>query len=165
MFASLPFLPPLPKALAGDLSLILLFIGVSLLAGFIFGRYKLVNILINIYIAVAIIGILPPDWLDFSVYARAFGFLGLLVFLTAIDQWLFDIHLTTAGTDFFWRFFITSFLVMGAAISTFFSFLPRSLALNWISPTLYGYVAGPWALIFWLVVPIIVLFIINRRLR
>ncbi|MEP7163013.1 MAG: hypothetical protein ABI747_04620 [Candidatus Moraniibacteriota bacterium] len=165
MFDRLTSLVSFPQALAGDLSLILLFVGLSLLMGFIFGRYKLVNILINIYIVVAIIGILPPDWLDFSIYARAFAFLGLLGFLTAIDQWLFDIHLTSMGTDIFWRFFVTSFLVTGAVLSTFFSFLPKSLALKWITPTLYDYVASEWALLFWLIVPLFSLFVINKRLR
>lgn len=155
----------LPNQIAGDLSLILLFVGVSLLMGFIFGRWKLVNILINIYIAVAIVGILPAHWFDFSVYARPIAFLALLTLLTAIDDRLFDIHITSAGTDYFWRFFITSFLVTGAVLSTFFSFLPKSLALEWITPTLWGYIASPWALMFWLIVPLISLFVINKRLR
>lgn len=161
LFSILPF----STALAGDLSLILLFVGLSLLMGFIFGRWKLVNILINIYIAVAIIGILPPNWFDFSVYARPFAFLALLFLLTAIDERLFDIHITSAGTDYFWRFFVTSFLVTGSIVSTFFSFLPKSLALKWITPTLYGYIASQWALMFWLIVPLITLFVINKRLR
>lgn len=157
--------PLLPRALAGDLSLVLLFVGIAVAMGFIFGRWKLVNILINVYITVALIGILPSDWFVFSVYAKAFTFLGVLAFLTAVDERLFDIHITSAGTDFFWRFFVTSFLVSGTVVSTFFSFLPRSIALQWITPTLYGYVASQWALIFWLVVPLFSLFFINKRLR
>lgn len=165
MLDRLPAWLSIPNQIAGSLSLILLFVGVSLLMGFVFGRWKLVNILINIYIAVAIVGILPPAWLDFSVYARGGAFLILLVVLTMFDERLFDIHITSAGTDFFWRFFVTSFLVTGAVISTFSSFLPKTLVLQWVTPTLYSYIGSEWALLFWLVMPLITLFFINNRLR
>lgn len=155
----------LPTTIAGDLSLVLLFVGVSLLFGFIFGRWKLVNILINVYIAVAIVGIVPAEWFAVSVYAKAGLFLFLLILLTMFDERLFDIHITSAGTDFFWRFFVTSFLVTGSIISSIFNFLPKSLVLEWVSPNLYGYIASPWALMFWLIVPIFSLFLINTRLR
>lgn len=155
----------LPTTIAGDLSLVLLFVGVSLLAGFIFGRWKLVNILINVYIAVALVGIIPPFWLVWSVYAKAVIFLAILVLLTMFDERLFDIHMTSAGTDFFWRFFVTSFLVTGSVLSSTFNFLPRDLVLEWVSPNLYFYIASPWALLFWLVMPLLSLFFINTRLR
>lgn len=161
----LPDLPPLPENIAGDLSLILLFIGLSLLAGFVFGRWKLVNILINVYIAVAIVGVMPDSWFAISVYAKAGVFLFLLIVLSLFDDRLFDIHITSAGTDFFWRFFVTSFLVTGSVLSTTFSFLPKTLVLNFVTPDLYFYIASPWALLFWLAVPIITLFVINTRLR
>lgn len=154
-----------PPTIAGDLSLILLFVGASLLAGFVFGRWKLVNILINVYIAVAIVGIVPGEWFEISIYAKALTFVVLLVLLTMFDERLFDIHITSAGTDFFWRFFVTSFLVTGSVLSTIFSFLPKSLVLEWVSAHLYFYIASPWALMFWLIVPILSLFIINTRLR
>lgn len=155
----------LPKNIAGDLSLILLFVGVSLLAGFIFGRWKLVNILINVYIAVALVGVMPDSWFAISDYAKAGVFIILLVVLTMFDERLFDIHITSAGTDFFWRFFVTSFLVTGSVLSSIFSFLPKPIALSWVTPDLYLYIASPWALLFWLVVPILTLFLINTRLR
>ncbi len=155
----------LPKNIAGDLSLILLFVGVSLLVGFIFGRWKLVNILINVYISVALVGVMPDAWFAVSVYAKAGVFVLLLTVLTMFDERLFDIHITSAGTDFFWRFFVTSFLVTGSVLSSVFSFLPKSVALSWVTPDLYFYIASPWALLFWLVVPILALFLINTRLR
>lgn len=155
----------LPDKIAGDISLILLFIGVSLLFGFIFGRWKLVNILINVYIAVAIVGIMPAEWFLVNVYAKAGLFALILVLLTMFDDRLFDIHITSAGTDFFWRFFVTSFLVTGSVLSSIFNFLPKSIVLEWVSPNLYFYIASPWALMFWLIVPILSLFVINTRLR
>jgi hypothetical protein len=155
----------LPQNIAGDLSVILLFVGVSLLVGFIFGRWKLVNILINVYIAVALVGVMPDNWFTVSDYAKAGAFIALLVALTMFDERLFDIHITSAGTDFFWRFFVTSFLVTGSVLSSIFSFLPKSRALSFVTPDLYFYIASPWALLFWLVVPIFALFVINNRLK
>lgn len=165
MFDRLTSMLALPKNIAGDLSLILLFVGVSLLVGFIFGRWKLVNILINVYIAVALVGVMPDSWFIVSVYAKAGVFIALLITLTMFDDRLFDIHITSAGTDIFWRFFVTSFLVTGSVLSSIFSFLPKSVALGWVTPDLYFYIASPWALLFWLAVPIFALFLINTRLR
>ncbi len=90
----------IPKNLAGDFSLLFIFVGLSIALGFIFGRWKLVNILIDIYIAVALISILPTEILTFSPYARAAVFLVTLIFLSAIDNRLFDVHIASAGTDF-----------------------------------------------------------------
>ncbi len=165
MLERLTSLSALPQNIAGDLSVILLFVGVSLLVGFIFGRWKLVNILINVYIAVALVGVMPESWFALSDYAKAGMFIALLVALTMFDERLFDIHITSAGTDFFWRFFVTSFLVTGSVLSSIFSFLPKSLALSFVTPDLYFYIASPWALLFWLVVPIFALFVINNRLK
>lgn len=155
----------IPKDIAGDLSILFLFVGISLLVGFIFGRWKLVNILINVYIAVALVGVMPETWFAVSVYAKATVFIALLTALTMFDARLFDIHITSAGTDFFWRFLVTSFLVTGSVLSSIFSFLPKSVSLSWVTPDLYFYIASPWALLFWLVVPILALFFINTRLR
>ena len=155
----------LPKNLAGDMSLLLLFVGLSLVFGFVFGRWKLINILINVYIALAFIGVLPKAFLEYSLYAKSGTFLALLILLTAIDDRLFDLHITSAGTDFFWRLFVTSFLVTGMIVSVLLSFLPKATALGYISPIAYGYFASPWALIFWMVMPLVLLLFINNRLK
>lgn len=153
------------KTFAGDLSLLFLFIGVSLVLGFVFGRYKLVNILINVYISLAIVAVLPQGWLAFSPYGEAMVLLALLVVLTLVDQRLFDIHMSNAGTDFFWRLIVTSLLVTGFIVSALLSALPQEAALEFISASAYRYFASPTALLFWTILPIVSLFFINRRLR
>lgn len=155
----------LPKNLAGDLSLLLLFVGMSLVFGFIFGRWKLINILINVYIAIAFISVLPKELLDTSLYAKSGAFLVLLVVLTAIDDRLFDLHISSAGTDFFWRLLVTSILVTGMIVSVLLSFMPKAIALGYISPLAYGYFASPIASIFWMVMPLLSLLFINNRLK
>jgi hypothetical protein len=154
-----------PSTLAGDFSLLFIFVGMSIGFGFIFGRFKLVNILINVYIALAFVGIIPKEMLAFSVYGRAIVFVALLVLLTAVDKRLFDLHISSAGTDFFWRLIVTSMLVTGLVMSAALSLLPKSIALSFISVAAYGYFASQTAVIFWMVVPLLVLLFINNRLK
>jgi hypothetical protein len=155
----------LPKNIAGDFSLLLLFAGMSVGLGFVFGRFKLVNILINVYIALAFVGIIPRELLSFSVYGHAIVFVALLVLLTAVDKRLFDLHISNAGTDFFWRLIVTSMLVTGLVMSATLSLLPKSIALGFISVAAYGYFASQTAIVFWMVVPLLVLLFINNRLK
>jgi hypothetical protein len=155
----------IPKNLAGDLTLLLIFIGLSIAFGFIFGRWKLVNILINVYIVVAFLSVLPKELLSFSPYAKAGAFVGLLFFLSTVDDRLFDVHITSAGTDFFWRLFVMSILVTGMLVSVTLAFLPKALTLTYISGTAYNYFASPFALIFWMAIPLLLLLFINNRLK
>lgn len=155
----------LPETLAGDMSLFLVFVAISLLLGFIFGRFKLVNILINVYIALAFVGLFPKDMLAFSIYGKAIVFVLLLVFLTAIDKRLFDLHISNAGTDFFWRLIVMSILVTGMVVSVVFSFLPKSFLLGYVSNVAYGYFASSGAFAFWMVAPLLCLLFINNRLK
>lgn len=155
----------MPVTLAGDLSFLLLFVGLSLAFGFVVGRWKLVNILINVYIALAFVGVFPREYLAFSVYAKAGLFLVLVALLTVLDKRLFDVHISNAGTDFFWRLLVMSLLVTGMIVSVTLSFLPKAAALGVISRTAYGYFASATALSFWLVVPLVALLFINNRLK
>jgi len=155
----------LPKNIAGDMSLLLLFVGMSLVFGFVFGRWKLINILINTYIALAFVGTIPRDILITSPYAKVGIFVILLILLSAIDKRLFDLHISNAGTDFFWRLIVTSILVTGMIVSIILSFLPQKVALGYISVTAFGYFASPTSLIFWMVVPLLFLLFINNRLK
>lgn len=155
----------LPKNIAGDVSLLFAFIGLSLTLGFVFGRFKLINILINVYISLAFVGVLPESFFSPSVYMKAGVFLALLIFLTAIDKRLFDLHLSNVGTDFFWRLIVTSILVTGMIVSVILSFLPHKVALGFISATAFSYFASPIALIFWMAVPLLSLLFINNRLK
>jgi len=155
----------LPKNIAGDMSLLFLFIGMSLAFGFVFGRWKLINILINVYIALAFVGVIPREMFITSVYMKAGIFIIILVLLTAIDKRLFDLHISNVGSDFFWRLFVMSILVTGMVVSVILSFLPQKIALGYISATAFGYFASPTALIFWMIVPLLSLLFINNRLK
>lgn len=150
---------------AGDISFFFVFIALSLGIGFLFGRWKLINILINIYIALAFAGVLANGFLDFSVYGRVVAFFVILTFLTATDDRLFDVHIASAGTDFFWRLFVTSIFVTGFFLSTIFSLLPPKAALSYVSPTVYGFFGTPVAELVWMAIPLMALLFINNRLK
>lgn len=150
---------------AGDISFFFVFIALSLGVGFLFGRWKLINILINIYIALAFVGVLSLDFLSFSLYGKLIAFFVILVFLTATDDRLFDVHIASAGTDFFWRLFVMSMLVTGFFLSTVFSFLPQKIALSYISPSIYSVFASPVGELAWMAIPLLVLLFINNRLK
>lgn len=151
---------------AGDFSFLLLFVGMSLATGFLFGRWKLINILINIYIALAFVGVLSTGgFLEFSDYGRLIAFVVVLVFLTATDERLFDLHITSAGTDFFWRLFVMSILVTGFFASSLFSLVPEKELLSYVSSSVYMVFASPLAQLVWMVLPIASLFFINNRLK
>lgn len=155
----------IPNNLAGDVSLFLLFMAASLVFGFVFGRWKLVNILLNVYIAVAFVSVLPDTILSFSIYAKAGVFLAIVIFLSMVDDRLIDVHITSAGTDFFWRLFVMSILVTGMVTSALLSYLPKSFVLDYLSAPSYSYFASPTALIFWMAVPLLSLLFINNRLK
>lgn len=153
------------KGVASLLSFVFLFIGVSVAVGFIFGRNKLVNIFINVYIAFAFVSALPAEAFSTSPYAEAFLFFVLLVFFTSIDQHLFDLHIPNSSYDIFWRLFIMSFLVVGMIISVLVTLLPKTVTLSLPFPFLIDYFGSPTAFILWLSLPLLVLIFMNKRLR
>ncbi len=161
VFSSVGF----PKDIASVVAFVLLFIGVSLAAGFAFGRNKLVNIFINIYIALAFVSVLPTSVLINSEYAQALSFFLLLVFLTAIDQHLFDLHIPSTSYDIFWRMIVMSGLVLGMTVSVIVSLIPKKLVLGLPFPFLYDAFGGPTAKMLWLSIPLFVLIFMNKRLR
>ena len=152
-------------SLAGDLSLLLLFIGVSIGLGFFLGRSRLILILIDVYMARALMTVFPSDWLSFSPYGGVIAFFVLFIALFFIDRRLFDLHISNMGTDFFWRILVMGILVTGLLVSSTLYFLPKKLALDFLSLAVYGYFASAWALTIWMVLPLVGLVFINNRLK
>jgi hypothetical protein len=152
-------------SLAGDISLLLLFVGISIGLGFFLGRSRLISILIDLYIARALVTVLPGSWLSFSPFGGVIVFTLIFVILFLIDRRLFDLHLSNVSTDFFWRILVTGIFVTGLLVSSVLYFLPKKLALSFLSASVYGYFAGATALTFWMIVPLIGLLFINHRLK
>lgn len=168
MLAGIPFLENIggmSQSVAADLSFLMMFCGLSLAIGVFFGRFKLINILINAYIALAFIVVLPGELYQTSEYTKAGIFILLLVFLTAIDERLFDLHISSAGTDLFWRLIVMSLLVSGMLSSMLLGLLPRAITKGLISEHVFWVFASPLAAVLWLAVPLLMLLFINNRLK
>lgn len=153
------------QGMAADLSFFFMFCGLSLAIGVFFGRFKLINILINAYIALAFIAVLPGEIYQASAYAKGSIFLILLILLTAIDKRLFDLHISSAGTDFFWRLIVMSLLVSGMLSSILLSLIPRSVTSDFVSIHIFLIFSSPVASVLWLAAPILMLLFINNRLK
>lgn len=165
-FQSNPYLKFLPDKLAGDISFLLAFIAVCLLLGLYLGRSQLVSLLIYGYIGVALLHIFPAYIFGFSVlYGKAIVFFGLLLFFYFVGDYLFDIHISSAGADFFWRILIMSFLAVGMLTSIFFTLLPKGEIGRYLSPAYSVYFVSSTAQVMWMVVPLLFLLFVNRRLR
>lgn len=156
----------LPEKISGDISLFLILAAVSVGLGMYIGRFRLVNVLINIYIAVAILSVVPEKWLSGSEILQAIFFLVVVVFLTIIGDYLFDIHISnTVTSGFFWRLLVMSFLEMGLVFSIIISLLPKKVVLQYISENSLVYFSSPYAQIFWMVIPLIFLLFLSKRGR
>lgn len=155
----------LPFTIAGDISLILIFIAVSLAFGLYLGRSQLVSIVMFTYIDAALLSVFPADMFAFSIYGKVGVFLGLLLFLYFTGDYLLDIHISGSSSDFFWRIVLMSFLAVGMITSILLSMLPKVDVLKYLSVTSSGYFISQNARIAWMVLPILFLLFINKRLR
>lgn len=143
------------------------FIGTGAGVGFLFGRAKLGNIFIDIYIALAVaavlLGVLPFE--DVPA-AGAILFCVLLAFLVAIDRYLFDLHLASSPYDIFWRVFVMGLLVTGMMVSALLSLLPaKTVSTLPFAALLLTYFGTPIASSLWLSLPVLALVFMNKRLR
>lgn len=147
-----------------DITLLLVIIFVSFIFGMFMGRYKLISILINIYVSLAIISAVPEIYITDYTY-RLSGFLIMVILLTLAGKKLFEIHISGAGTGFLWRVFAMSFLEVIMLISILLTFVPAKIALDYVSPTSYDYLASENARLIWLVAPMVFMFFIHKRLN
>ncbi|MGW8185382.1 MAG: hypothetical protein ACWGHO_04720 [Candidatus Moraniibacteriota bacterium] len=153
----------LSKILAGDISFLIFFILISIGFGMFIGRFRLINVLINVYIAIAVLTVMPKE--IFSPYSLAalFFFVVAVIVLTMIDSHLFDIHISGSGGSFFWRLFVMSFFEAGLIFSVLISFWDKTTLLKFISTDIYNLYVSQYARIFWMMAPLAVLFFINKK--
>ncbi len=151
-------------SLAQDVTLLLAIICVSFIFGMFIGRYKLISILINIYVSLAILAAVPSEYLkDYTL--QLIFFLSAVIILTLISKRLFEIYISGSGSGFLWRVFIMSFLEVMMLLSVVFSIIPKKVALDYISANAYYYLASPFLHLAWMVVPLAFIFVIHKRLN
>ncbi|MFZ2192783.1 MAG: hypothetical protein WAV31_00915 [Candidatus Moraniibacteriota bacterium] len=146
-----------------DVTLLIVVVFISLILGMLIGRYKLIAILINTYIAIAILSVVSIKILPDYLY-RLGLFFGIIIILTALSKRMFEIPISGAGRSYFWRVFVMSFLETTLVLSTILSIIPKKVALSYVSLNSYTYLTSQYASLFWIVIPLLFTFlIINKK--
>ncbi|NCU41848.1 MAG: hypothetical protein EOM19_03960 [Candidatus Moranbacteria bacterium] len=147
----------------GDLSLFGAILLLFLFIIFVVGRYRIVHFVLNTYIALGFVLILPKEILITSPFVPLVVFFAVLSILTLLGEKIFDIHARTSTYNWF------SIGVLGMTISAlicgiFFRWLPRDVFLwDMFSSRSIGYFSGEWSLVFWFIAPLVFLFVLGSR--
>jgi len=145
--------------------MLLIFIALlSFVYGMLLGKHKLMSVLINIYVAFAVVSVVPAKtFTDYNV--QVIVFLGILVVMTILDKRFFDISLSGSGASFLFRVFSMSFLEIVLVLSIVFSYIPMKDALAFISKDAYVYLVTGWAPLIWMVAPLVYMFFIYKKIN
>lgn len=145
-----------------DIMLILFIALASFVYGMLIGRHRLMTVLINIYVAFALIAVVPKSLLaDYDT--KIIAFLAVLVGLTILSKRFFDISFSGSGSAFLFRIFSMSFLQMALVLSIILAYLPAKVALEYVSKTAYGYLVLDWAMLFWMAAPLAYMFFVYNK--
>jgi len=154
----------LSQQLTQDVTLLLIIALASFIFGMFIGRYRLITILINIYVSFAVTMAVPAEYFSDYLYELIFFLAGVIV-LTLISKRLFEIYISGSGSGFLWRVFAMSFLEVIFLLSIVLSIVPKKVALGYVSPTAFEYLASPNARVFWMIAPMAFMFFIHKRLN
>lgn len=150
--------------MAQDVTFLLIILITSFVFGMFIGRYKLITILINIYISLAVLTTVPEGYLR-DYFQEIIFFFAVLIILTLTSKRLFEIYISGSGSGFLWRVFVMSFLEVVFLISIVLSLMPKRIALEYVSNTTYFYLASPNAKFIWMIIPLSFIFFIHKRLN
>ncbi|HWQ59697.1 MAG TPA: hypothetical protein VN420_00930 [Candidatus Fimivivens sp.] len=151
------------REVAGLIVFTVLFVSAGTGIGFLLGRNRLVNVVMSVYAALvftnASVDVLPKDF----PLSGAWLFVALLVVLTLLDRSLFEIHVPSLPQDVLWRVIVTGIVVTGMVTSVLVTLFPKKTVEAFPIPVPFQYFGTPLAEIIWLVVPLLVLLLLNRR--
>ncbi|MFZ2226452.1 MAG: hypothetical protein WA064_01580 [Candidatus Moraniibacteriota bacterium] len=146
-----------------DLTLFLVLAFASFVFGMLIGRYRLMTVLINIYVAIAILGAVSVKLLpDYS--NRLILFFGIILVLTLIGKKMFEIPISGGGKGFLWRVFVMSFLELMLMLSMALTIIPKKIALGYVSSSAYDYLVFGNAPLVWMLLPLIFMFLIHKKI-
>ncbi len=145
-----------------DATLFLVIAFVSFVFGMLIGRYKLITVLINIYVAIALMSVLPANLLSDYSY-RLVSFFIVIAGLTFFGKKMFEVPVFGSGKSFLWRVFAMSFLEVMLMLSVTLSIAPKKEALSYISSNSYNYLVSENAMIFWMLAPLVFMFVIRKK--
>lgn len=152
----------LASSAAELVTLVLVLLVLSTLFWLLIGRFRLHNFLINIYISLALLRVIPKDVMAFSQNSSILIFLIFVVLLTLMNKYLFDIHQSGSGMAL-WQVFLMSFLEVVLLLSVIFSFLPVKDVLKYISKGSLSYFTDPWWAFAWMILPLAFLVFVKKR--
>jgi len=153
----------LSASLTQDLTLLIVVVLASFLFGIFIGRSRLISVLLNIYISVALLGVIPKSYL-LGYTNQLLAFAILVIGLTILEKRMFDLSISSSGSGM-WRIFVMSFLEIMLVVSIVMAILPKKMALDYVSRTYYAYlIADPMRLV-WMAAPVIFLFFIQKRIK
>lgn len=151
-------------SVAEMVTLVLVILALSLVFWLLVSRYRLHNFLINTYISLALVSVIPQEIMSFTKNSYILLFVLFVVFLTLMNKYLFDIY--QSGPSYaMWKAFIMSFLEVILILSIIFSNLPSKDALTYISKNSLAYFVDPWWRLAWMVLPLVFLILVKKRER
>jgi hypothetical protein len=143
------------------LTLLLVLLVLSTVFWLLIGRFRLHNYLINVYIAYALLQVLPKELASFTPNGPILLFLIFIVVLTLMNKYLFDIHQSGSGLAI-WQVYVMSLLEVVLTISIIFSFLPTKTILQYISKDSLVYFSDPWWRVTWMAAPLFFLIFVKK---
>jgi len=152
----------LASSAAELVTLILVLLVLSTVFWLLVGRFRLHNFLINMYISLAILQVIPKDIMAFSKNSSLLVFLILVVLLTLLNKYLFDIHQSGSGLAL-WQVFAMSFFEVVLLLSIVISFLPAKDAAVYISKNSLSYFTDPMWRMVWMIAPLAFLIFVKKR--
>jgi hypothetical protein len=152
----------LSQKLSQDVTLILIIALVSFVYGMLLGKYKIMTVLINIYVSFALISVIPAEFVtDYNT--KLLLFFALVASVTLISKRFFDLSMSGSGSYFLLRVFLMSFLQVALVLSIIFSIVPKKVALDYISLDAYGYLTTGWMPAIWMALPLVYMFFVYKR--
>ncbi|PIS12043.1 MAG: hypothetical protein COT73_00580, partial [Bdellovibrio sp. CG10_big_fil_rev_8_21_14_0_10_47_8] len=89
-------------------------------------KYKIMTVLINIYVSFALISVIPKDFvLDYNT--KLILFFVLVAGLTLVSKRFFDLSISGAGSYFLLKVFLMSFLQVALVLSIVFSTVSKKV--------------------------------------
>ncbi len=146
-----------------DLIFLMIIVLGSFIFGSVIGRFRLISILINSYVALAILKAVPQGFLTTYTNSLIF-FFALFIVLILAGKKLFEIRIYGSGSGFLWRVFVVSFLEIMFLTSIVLTIIPKKVALVYVSRNVYQLIASPNAYFLWLIMPLVGLFFVRKKL-
>ncbi len=150
-----------------DLFLVLFFLVGALLYGLSLGKDRIIAIMVSIYMAVAIIQVIPQDIVDYALANNitlemtAFvALFAILFFALSRSALLNAMSMKAQGS--WWQVVALSFLHVGLLVSVVMSFLPPEI-LGHFSQQTQDVFLTEWARFGWMVAPVAAMLLLGGK--